>query len=47
VYVSKAATVFDTEGHLVDEKVRASIVKFLGGFFELIDRQRGSAGGRS
>jgi chromate reductase, NAD(P)H dehydrogenase (quinone) len=38
VYVSNAAKAFDSEGHLTDESVRASVAKFLLGFSEFIGR---------
>lgn len=42
VYVSNAAKVFDSDGRLVDDAVRAQIVKYLAGFAAVIER-----GGRS
>jgi NAD(P)H-dependent FMN reductase len=36
VYVSHAAKVFDAEGHLTDESVRANVANFLLGFSEFI-----------
>ena len=36
VYVSNAAKVFNTEGRIVDDIVRASVAKFLSGFSEFI-----------
>jgi NAD(P)H-dependent FMN reductase len=38
VYVSNAANVFDAEGRVTDEAVRASVAKHLRGFAEYIDR---------
>jgi NAD(P)H-dependent FMN reductase len=38
MYVSNAAKVFDADGRLVDEKVRATVAKYLGGFSEFIAR---------
>jgi len=38
VYVSNAAKVFDAEGHLVDEAVRAAVTKHIAGFAEFIAR---------
>jgi NAD(P)H-dependent FMN reductase len=38
VHVSNAAKVFDADGRLVDEAVRASIAKYLAGFVEFIGR---------
>jgi len=38
VYVSNAAKVFDAGGRLVDEGVRAAIVKHLSGFADFIAR---------
>ncbi len=38
VYVSNAAKVFDTEGRIVDDTVRASVAKFLSGFSDFIAR---------
>ncbi len=38
VYVSNAAKVFDTEGRVLDERVRASLAKYLRGFSDFIAR---------
>jgi NAD(P)H-dependent FMN reductase len=38
VYVPQAAKVFDSEGRLTDESVRANVAKFLVGFSEFIGR---------
>jgi NAD(P)H-dependent FMN reductase len=38
VYVSNASKVFDADGHIVDDAVRASVVKHLAGFSELLAR---------
>jgi chromate reductase len=38
VYISNAAKVFDSEGHLTDESVRTNVAKFLLGFSEFIGR---------
>jgi NAD(P)H-dependent FMN reductase len=38
VYVSQAAKVFDGEGHLTDESVRANVRNFLLGFAEFVAR---------
>jgi chromate reductase len=38
VYVSNAAKVFDADGRLVDEAVRAAVAKHLSGFAEFIAR---------
>ncbi|HXQ23365.1 MAG TPA: NADPH-dependent FMN reductase [Candidatus Acidoferrales bacterium] len=38
VYVSNAAKVFDADGRIVDEAVRAAVAKHLGGFSEFIAR---------
>lgn len=46
VYVSNAAKVFDTEGRIVDDTVRASVAKFLSGFSEFIERVGSLAGER-
>ena len=46
VYVSNAAKVFDTEGRIVDDAVRASVAKFLSGFSEFIERVGSLAGER-
>jgi chromate reductase, NAD(P)H dehydrogenase (quinone) len=43
VYVSSAGKAFDAEGRLVDEAVRASVAKLLGGFSEFIARVAGPA----
>lgn len=34
--VSKAGSVFDAEGHLVDDKVRGQLQQFVGGFVEFV-----------
>jgi NAD(P)H-dependent FMN reductase len=36
VYISQAAKVFDAEGHLTDDTVRATVTKFLAGFAEFV-----------
>ncbi len=38
VYVSNAGKVFDADGRIVDEPVRAAVAKHLGGFSEFIAR---------
>jgi len=38
VYVSNAAKVFDADGRMIDDAVRASVTKFLSGFVEFIAR---------
>jgi chromate reductase, NAD(P)H dehydrogenase (quinone) len=38
LYVSNAAKVFDADGRIVDEAVRAAVAKYLGGFSEFIAR---------
>ena len=38
VYVSNAAKVFDADGHIVDEAVRAAVAKHMTGFSEFIAR---------
>jgi chromate reductase, NAD(P)H dehydrogenase (quinone) len=38
VYVSNATKVFDADGRIVDEAVRATVTKYLGGFAEFIAR---------
>lgn len=38
VLVSGAATVFDAEGRLVDERVRAAVTRFVAGFADFIAR---------
>ena len=42
VYVSNAAKVFDADGRLVDEAVRASVTKYLDAFSRFIARVRSS-----
>jgi chromate reductase len=37
VYVSNAAKIFDAEGKLIDESVRATVTKFLAGFAEFVE----------
>jgi chromate reductase, NAD(P)H dehydrogenase (quinone) len=37
-YVSNAAKVFDADGRLIDEAVRAAVKKYLGGFADFIAR---------
>ena len=41
LYVSNAAKVFDADGRLADEKIRASVAKYLAGFSEFIGRVGG------
>ena len=43
IYVPNAANVFDAEGRLTDESVRASVAKFLVGFSEFIAHATGPA----
>jgi NAD(P)H-dependent FMN reductase len=38
VFVSGAAKVFDADGRLIDDAVRATVTKFLAGFAEFINR---------
>ena len=38
LYVSSAARVFDAEGRIVDETVRASLAKYLAGFSHFLAR---------
>jgi hypothetical protein len=38
VHVSNAAKVFDADGRILDESVRASVAKFLSGFSDFVTR---------
>lgn len=38
LYISSAAQVFDADGRLIDDAIRASVAKFLAGFAEFIAR---------
>jgi hypothetical protein len=41
LYVSRAGQAFDTNGELVDDKVRAQLADFLRGFAGFADKRRG------
>ena len=45
LHVSGASKVFDAEGRLIDEKIRASLAKYLVGFAEFVARIGVTAGG--
>jgi NAD(P)H-dependent FMN reductase len=42
IYVSGAAKVFDADGRLIDDAVRANVTKFLAGFADFVARVGGS-----